>query len=231
MRTLIGLIGVLLPFVVVLGDYFLLNGPDLAKGSLSAYYYSGMRDWFVGSLCATAVFLITYKVFEHHTENTLSTVAGFAALGIALFSTSRPSGGNTPLTPVQDRLGEWATGLVHFISAFIFIALLGVISLFFGIREDERGQQREGYKAKKSPTFWRRFHWSCALAIFGSLILMIVTSIGGWVDRHLLYGETAAVFAFALSWLMKGLELNVLRGWYAARPLPRASLDTPAEAR
>lgn len=38
---------------------------QLPRGSLSAYYHSGIRDLFVGSLCVTAVFLITYKMFEH----------------------------------------------------------------------------------------------------------------------------------------------------------------------
>lgn len=212
----------------VLVDYYLLKGTDHAKGSLSAYYYSGMRDWFVGSLCAIAVFLIIYKVFERHAENVLSTLAGLAALGIALFSTGRPPGGSIPLTPLQDRLGESTTRLVHFISAAIFILLLGLISLFYGVREGERSQQRDDHKARLSPRFWKWFHWSCALAILGALIFMAVTSIGGWIDRHLLYGESAAVFAFALSWLMKGLELPVLTGARVPQPSPPAALETAA---
>jgi hypothetical protein len=30
-------------------------------GSISAYYYSGMRNYFVGTMCALAVFFFSYK--------------------------------------------------------------------------------------------------------------------------------------------------------------------------
>ncbi|GAA2611899.1 hypothetical protein GCM10010399_48480 [Dactylosporangium fulvum] len=83
MRAVIGFVGVALPFVLVLGDWALEHGSLLAKGSLSAYFYSGMRDVFVGCLCVTGVFLMTYKVFEHTLDNLLSSVAGVAALGVA----------------------------------------------------------------------------------------------------------------------------------------------------
>src|SRR4051794_15891591 len=57
MRAVIGFIGLALPVALVLGDWGLERGTLLAKGSLSAYFYSGMRDVFVGSLCVTGLFL------------------------------------------------------------------------------------------------------------------------------------------------------------------------------
>ena len=96
---------------------------------------------------------------------------------------------------------------------------LGVISLFFGIREGKRTQQRVGGRARMSPTFWKRFHWACAAAIGLALLFIGVTEISRWFNQYsLIIGETAAVIAFGLSWLMKGLELNILLGPKAAAP-------------
>ncbi|WP_433207035.1 hypothetical protein ACQP00_40590 [Dactylosporangium sp. CS-047395] len=104
MRAVIGFIGLALPFALVLGDLALEGGRP--RGSLSEYFYTGMRDVFVGALCVTGLFLLTYKAFEHNLDNLLSHVAGVAALGVALFSTDRTEGSTIALTPLQEKMGE-----------------------------------------------------------------------------------------------------------------------------
>lgn len=213
MRATIGFIGVALPIALLVGDWLVLAGEPGAKGSLSAYYHSGVRDLFVGSLAVTAIFLVTYKVFEHNLDNTLSIIAGFAALGVALFPTRRPKDSGIPLTPLQDRFGETPVAATHYVSAAIFLTALAVISFYFGVREGNRPQRGDGRKARMSPTFWRRFHWACSAAIALAVVFIVVTKLTGWVDEYsLIIGEAIAAFAFGLSWLMKGLELNVLLG-------------------
>lgn len=219
MRTLIGIIGVALPIVLLLVDGFLFRAEKPARGSLSAYYHSGMRDVFVGSLCATAVFLVAYKVFERQAENLLSIVAGIAALGVALFSTGRPEDADLAMTPLQERLGETVVTRVHFGCAMAFIGCLVVVSYFFGRREGDRGQRRDDHVARRSPAFWRRFHWVCAAGICVAVAFIVVTKVAGWLDDYsLLIGEAVAVFVFGLSWLAKGLELEYLLGPWAAKP-------------
>jgi hypothetical protein len=112
LRTLVGAVGIALPFVLVLADRLAFGEP--LRDSLSAYYYSGLRDVLVGALCATAAFLITYKVVEPGLDNWLSNVAGIAALVVALFPKRRidPDG---PLTPLQDLVGEGAAAMLHFV--------------------------------------------------------------------------------------------------------------------
>jgi hypothetical protein len=230
MRTAIGLLGIGLPFLLLGGDLLFLKGTVRARGSLSAYYYSGMRDEFVGVLFATGIFLITYKVVEHNLDNTLSILAGAAVLSVALFPTGRPGGGGTPLTPLQETVGETAVATVHFVGAAVFILSLAAISFLFGVREGKRTRQRNGRRAKMSPTFWRRFHWACASVIVLAVVFVVVTKLLAWFDDYsLLVGETAAVLAFGLSWLMKGLELDILRKPAVARREPRAeaTISTP----
>ncbi|MEV8517880.1 hypothetical protein [Dactylosporangium sp. NPDC051484] len=207
MRAVIGFIGLALPFLLVLGDLALAGGG--IRGSLSAYFYSGMRDVFVGALCVTGLFLVTYKVFEHNLDNLLSLVAGVAALGVALFCTDRPKGSTVPITPLQERLGETPVAVVHYVSAAVFIVSLGIISLYFGIREGKRTE----LTGRLSPAFWRRFHWACAAGIGVAVLFIAVTELTGWFDDYsLIVGETLAILSFGASWLMKGLELRVLLG-------------------
>jgi hypothetical protein len=101
--------------------------------------------------------------------------------------------------------------VIHFVFAAIFIASLAITCYSFGVREGGRSQQRWGHNAKRSPLFWRWFHWSCALLIVGAVAYVAMTKATGWHKNYaMIIGESVAVLAFGVSWLMKGLELDVL---------------------
>ncbi|HEX5595135.1 MAG TPA: hypothetical protein VFX61_03795 [Micromonosporaceae bacterium] len=230
MRAALGFLGIGLPFLLLGGDLILAKGAARVRDSLSAYYYSGMRDVFVGVLVAAGIFLITYKVVERNLDNTLSMLAGGAVLGVALFPAARPNADVGPLTPLQEALGETPVAFVHFACAAVFILSLAVISFLFGLREGKRAQQRDGQWVKMSPTFWRHFHWACATVIVLAVAFVAATKLFTWFDNYsLLVGESVAVFAFGSSWLMKGLELDVFRKREPAKPEPRqeAALGAP----
>ena len=213
LRTATGVLGIALPIVLVLCDRLWFDGDPFPRNSLSAYYYSGVRDVLVGTVCAIGVFLFGYKVAERNLDNSLSVLAGVTAVAIALF----PPGvrGGAQLAPLQERLGESTCAALHFIAAATFLTALGVLSVVFGVREGKR-PVRPG---KLSPQFWRGCHWACAGAIVLALLWMGVTEAFDWgPTSSLLYGETAALMAFGTSWLAKGLELDMLRG----RPVPPA---------
>ena len=63
----------------------------------------------------------------------------------------------------------------------------------------------------------------CAGIIVAALILAAVAGITGWPDKGLLIAEAVAVWAFGASWLMKGLELDVLLGRRKERRRDRLS--------
>jgi len=56
LRKAVGWIGMSLPFVLMLGVILIFNG-NLIQESISHYYYTGMRNVFVGALCAVGLFL------------------------------------------------------------------------------------------------------------------------------------------------------------------------------
>jgi hypothetical protein len=206
MRVAVGVLGIAVPPLLVFGEPILFNGQPYPRGSLSAYFYSGVRELFVGALCAIGVFLVTYKVAERSRENRLSIYAGFAVIVVALFPTGRPGDG-VPLTPLQDLLTETWVERLHFAAAAVFISSLAAISWYFA-----KPPPPAAGSGTMPRSFWRRYHLVCVALIVGALALAAVAGITGSPDKGLLIAEWVAIWAFGASWLMKGLELDVLLG-------------------
>src|SRR5687767_9590325 len=72
LRKAIGWIALSLPFTLALGEnlrdwLFSLvptTGEAFIESSISAYFHTGMREVFVGTLCAIGVFLLCYRGYE-----------------------------------------------------------------------------------------------------------------------------------------------------------------------
>ena len=184
MRRIIGWLGFALPPLLVVGEPIVFDDRPVPLGSLSAYYYSGFREIFVGMLWAIGVFLIIYKWPQRTKESRVSTYAGFAVLVVALFPTGKP-GAKVATTPLQDLLGEEVVEGVHFFAAGVFIFLLSRISRYWWRHRTER----------------RRLHKICEWVILGALALAILEGVTGRPDYGILVAEFAAVWAFAVSWL------------------------------
>src|SRR5215467_5093397 len=120
LRVGIGIIGLLLPFAIPIGVVIttLHAHGDGFPGSMSASYYTHVRNIFVGGMCAVGVFLIGYR--RSRIDNWMSNFAGFAALGVALFPTSEPGATDS---------GSW-TSHVHTGSAVVLLVLLGLFCLW-----------------------------------------------------------------------------------------------------
>lgn len=95
MRQTLGWCGVLLPFVMLAGGWW-LHGDWFT--SISAYYYTGVGHVFVAILVTIGLFLLAYKGYpkkpgEWVSDNMLANVSGAAAIGVALFPTKMACGG------------------------------------------------------------------------------------------------------------------------------------------
>lgn len=199
LRLVVGLLSIALPIILILGDLLFLDGMVRARGSLSAYYYSGMRDIFVGILIVDGLFLITYKVFRRSVDNLLSIIAGIAAVLVALFPTGRPSD-STPLLPIHEALSEGSVETVHFLSAAVFIGALAIISALFGKREAQAATQ-----GSRKSFAW--LHYGAAAVILLAIVLIVVTRLFSfWESHSILIGEWMAAWAFGASWFTKGRE-------------------------
>jgi len=199
LRQIVGIIAVLLPGAVMVGNFAF--GDDELKGSISAYYYTPSRNWFVGSLCALAVFFLSY----HHRplptfelDKRLSRLASVAALGVAFFPTAREAGAAS--------VGEETIAVVHLGFAGLLFLLLGFFSLFLFTKSGDattltpQKQRRNGvYKI-------------CGIVIFVAIVCVPLSNvIDPPSEWHTLYWlETIAVLAFGVSWLVKGSFLKIL---------------------
>ncbi len=150
----IGLLGVVLPVLLVLVDWRFVHTRRPIRGSMSAYYHSSARDVFVGGLVATGLFLITYMSAKKRTYDfVLSTTAGVLVIVVALLPTARsgneigvknfkPSGDSCdkyvgpPLcNGFQMERGEDTMRNIHQFCACTFVVLLAVLCVVFALRE------------------------------------------------------------------------------------------------
>lgn len=191
LRKAIGVIALLLPIVVVIGHGVLGHSWEL-KGSLSAYYYTHSRNYFVGSLCALAVFFLSYEYRDfgkYQADNYLSDFACIAALGVAFLPTTR---GGVPSTEAEE-----VVGVLHYLCAAALFLTLAVFCLFFFTRS-------QGVKTPQK-ILRNRVYRGCGVIILSCLGLCLVAmwkAPDSW--RALFWLESIMVWAFAISWLVKG---------------------------
>ena len=193
LRTAIGILGIALPFVVSIGAWiFFQTG---LKGSLSAYYHSGMRDVFVGIMFAYGFFLLSYKGWERK-DNIAGTLACVFALGVALFPT--PHGGSVTTC-------ERIMGIIHFISAAAFFLTLIYFCLCLFTKTNP---EKDPTKKKKQRNRIYRF---CGYGMLTCIVLIGIISILPGSVTSLLKGckpvfwlESLAIFFFGFSWFTKG---------------------------
>lgn len=214
-RNALGFLGIVLPFVLILGG---LLTQGRIEPSISDFFHTALRDVFVGSLCAIGVFLISYRGYrksdgEWLSDDLIATVAGIAAFGVAFFPNETPDQKVETLT--QLALGTSISPMFHYASASIFFFCL---MLFCYVK----------FPKTAKPVRRRIYRW-CGHVIALSLVGIVVSSYfkinGGPVMQALVvdwrvvfWVEAAGIWAFAISWLVKGKADMML-----ARTKPRAA--------
>jgi hypothetical protein len=231
-RAIIGIIGLVLPIVLIVGEAFFLRGGVHVRGSLSAYYHTSMRDIFVAGLCVTGFFLATYMVGTKTLDFWLSLVAGLAVIGVVFFPTMRPHllpdaprCGVTPMPEgcsfIQQQFRERPVASIHFTFAVIFILSLAAMCFFvFAKAEKERSKDPDMATSPRIETIVNLCGWvilgAVAWVIVGGLLKVTI-----WELTPLYLGEVISVWAFGIAWLLKARDL-----WKALGP-PQPS--APAE--
>lgn len=186
LRRAIGAIGIALPFVLIFGKQLVQGGGLI--GSLSGYYYTDLRDVFVGAMCAVGVFLFAYYGHDR-IDNIASTVAGLGAIGLAVF----------PTTPGQDAT-DWqrTAGVLHLTFAAVFFLMLAYFCL--------RLFPHDGEQPPGTGVVYR----VCGAVILACLALIVVTGTLHLVPslHPALWLEAIAVWAFGVAWMLKGQTLT-----------------------
>jgi hypothetical protein len=252
LRRAVGWIAILLPIVLLAGN--LISSAASSPESMSGYYYTDMRNIFVGALCALGVFLAAYDGYDD-VDRWITNIAGLCALGVAFCPTKPavcaaealacPAPSVTHLSTSQQVVGD-----IHlFFAAVTFIAL-GLMALRFakggktppGL--NTMGQIRYGLgfgqpTADDQPQRYRGenliYHASGSTILSCVILAALSNLLPASVNAHwplLFIFEALAVFAFGFSWFVKGRTIEGIRvripwiGAPAERPIPLADVQS-----
>ncbi len=190
LRKFIGILGLALPLALLVGGQVIFHAG--LRPSLSDYYHTGMRDVFVGTLCAIGVFLVSYRGNEKK-DDIAGNVACLFAVGLSLF----------PCAPETPTPGEKTIGHLHFAFAAAFFLTLVYFSLFLFTLTDKRVQPTRRKLMRNR--VYRVCGWLMLACVAGIAVFKLAAS-DEWVRDHrvVFWFETAAITAFGVSWLVKG---------------------------
>lgn len=200
LRQMIGWIGLLMPITVRLGA-FIFEG-IYSTDSISAYYYTGMRDVFVSTLVLVGILLTCYRT-PAWGDNVLAIVAGISAIGIGLFPMDPTFA--TEILQKYPEMGEAKCyinrGLLgfHFLFVGTFFALSFYLVFFrFGAFTPQQPTKQKIIRNK-------------VYKVCGAVMLLAFIAIGllAFANKgaSIFWPETFAVLAFAVAWLVKGQTL------------------------
>ena len=186
LRRAVGLMGFFLPIVLMIGG-FISKGEFSIEPSISDYYHTVMGDVFVGTLCATALFLFFYSGYNV-LENRLADFGGLMLLGTAFVPTS-------PLGVPS------ATAPIHLSFATAFLLAMAVFSIFL-FRKYPEGVHPPARKMRN------RIYLLCGMTMLVSLAAMLAFMLSDELKASfpnlIFFGEWVALSAFGISWLVKG---------------------------
>lgn len=197
LRKALGYIGILMPIVVRLGAYLFEGIPS--NESISAYYYTSLRDVFVGSLFAIGVFLFFYRGPDTQ-DNVLTNIAGLSAIGIGLL----------PMDPAYHHVildkfpglnnpgcyqNHGPLGYHIYVVATFFIILSYLVIFRF-----TKPSQPHITEQKKSRNKVYIVSGIVMLLSFGAIVIIKAISKTG----SIFWPETSAIVAFGIAWLTKG---------------------------
>lgn len=186
-RNYLGFLGCLLPVLSIAGALFSPNTsyPDWWT-SISGTYYSS--PVLIAVLSGVSFFLIIYRGYNGW-DTLVNTLAGICGFGVVCF----PS--DVSWVDLSTRVGFFwlpvsVTRWVHYISAGVLFLLLAINSIcLFSKSTDE----------KKN-----RIYRICGWIIVAALVFTGFNAFFLHVNWTVMVTETIMLFAFGISWLVKG---------------------------
>lgn len=206
LRLAIGVIGIMLPIVLIIGP-MILEGCMQLQPSISHYYYSIMHVVFVFTLSCLGIFLVTYRSRDKF-ENIISNLAGLFSIGIAVFPTGY-DGFNNEMSCQYIKLVPGINptiGVVHYIFAILLFTCFSIFCLKIFQRPDEPNCNK--VKKKRRNITYKLCGW---------VIVISMAAIAGFSFYHKKHPnvfpystfvfETTALVFFGISWFLKGTLL------------------------
>ena len=197
LRRLIGYVGIIVPFVVRFGARWWQGIPS--NESISAYYYTDMRDVFTGTLVVIGALLLCYRG-PGRRDNIVTNIAGLASVGIALLPMD-PAYHSVITTQFPEMLSNKCyinhgpLGYhVYAVSTFFILASYLVYFRF--------PLPSSPVITKQKPQR-NRIYRICGVVMVVSLLAIVGLKLNE-KKNSIFWPETTAVVAFGVAWLTKG---------------------------
>jgi hypothetical protein len=200
LRRAVGVIAFGMPFALVIPVSIFCSGE--LQGSISGYYYTWMRNFFVGSLCAIAMFMYFCRGYDWR-DSLAGKLSAVCAVGVAFF----PTQPEDCWTELQHRIS-----FVHYGFATILFSVLAYFCLVL-FRTTARDRHVTVKKRQRNRVYrvcgWVIVASMAVIAIFTLLTYLNVPHVADWVAdvRATLVFESTSLMAFGVAWLIKGETL------------------------
>ena len=187
LRQLIGASGIVLPIICIMyGLFFEMSH------SISDFYYSGVRDVFVGILFALGFFLFTYKGYDAK-DSTFANFGFVFALGVALF----PCRSEVIIFDIH------LFRVLHFVCA----GLLFCVFIWFSLKQFTKSVKEAA--PTESRVQRNTIYLICGYVMIGCITGIILSFIflSAAQREHtniIFWLESVALWFFGFSWLTKG---------------------------
>ncbi|WP_317897843.1 hypothetical protein [Aurantibacillus circumpalustris] len=196
LRWLTGLLGIIQPIGLII--YSLVKREEL-QISISHYYHTGMRDFFVGTLCMTSLFLFSYNGYNKKDKRDFiaSKIASICGLGVAFFPT-------TYKTPGICLSNTDTIGYIHLACACGFFLTLAFFSLFLFTESDKK---KENWTLEKKTR--NKIYKFCGIVMIMCVLIIIAYLLPHpkcdlYDLKPVFWCEAVALWFFGLSWFVKG---------------------------
>jgi hypothetical protein len=207
LRTIVGILGMLLSAILVLGMFVLSDG-DPVQRSISHFYHTRMGDVFVGLLTAISLFLFVYKGPEKK-DHWMGNIAGILGLIVAFVPTGYDGDAAGVPGYILNRAPynpEW-TKAFHLYSAGIFLLVLAGFALW--LFPKTYGDARVPRGTKK---FKRNIIYYSTGIIMILCVIILAAGFKFFPDvlaesKLTFLLESVALMAFGISWLIKGEQV------------------------
>ena len=207
MRRAIGILGITLPLILVAGSSLFGDCKEV-QTSISLYYYTNMRNVFVGFNCAVAFFLFAYRGHDWR-DNLVGYLGCIFVLGVAFLPCAISTPNQPCLVAVSDQ--NPLVGKLHNMSAISYFIILIVYSLVLFPKthmDMVTGEKKFMGRQKKKRNV---VYYISGSIMTGSLLLIIAYM---WILKHLypdleqlnpvFWLESLVLLSFGISWMTKG---------------------------
>lgn len=197
LRQAIGLLGLLMPLSVRLGGW-IFEG-IFSTDSISAYYYTDMRDFLVSTMVLVGVLLACYRTPEKQ-DTWVGLLTGLTAIGVGVFPMD-PTFAPEIISKYPDMISGKCyvnKGLLgfhfYFVVAFSLLAFYMVYFRFCALTPANPTPQK---------IMRNRIYKICGGVMLASSFFILFLNVHE-KGASIFWPEAVAVAAFSVAWLVKG---------------------------